>query len=72
MFQDLIRAKYHQITLSQYVNFADTVDLFKILDVDEPFWKGHMDAGLQNKFLLSLWPGQKSASILLSPNSFDS
>ena len=34
---------------------------------DEPFWKEHMDAGLQNKFLLSLWPGQKSASILLSP-----
>ena len=31
-----------------------------------------MDAGLQNKFLLSLWPGQKSASILLSTNSFDS
>ena len=28
-----------------------------------------VDAGLQNNFLLSLWPGQKSASILLSPDS---
>ena len=57
---------------SWHVNFADTVDLFKIPDVDELFWKAHMDAGLKKKFLLSIWPGQKSASILLSPNSVDS
>ena len=33
-----------------YVNFPDTVDLFKIPDVDVPFWKGHVEAGLQNNF----------------------
>ena len=48
MFSHLIRAKY-----------PDSVDLFKIPDVNEPFWKGHIEAGLQNNFLLSLWPGQK-------------
>ena len=50
---------------SSHGTFLDslTVDLFKIPDVDEPFRKGHMDAGLQSKFLPSLWPGQKSARI---------
>ena len=60
MFSDLIWAKYHQVILSQklslspykssHVIFADTVDLFKIPDVDELFWKGHTEAGLQNNF----------------------
>ena len=60
MFPQLIRAKYHQNTLSlsnsrflhksTHVNFADTVDLFKIPDEDEPFWKGHAEASLQNTF----------------------
>ena len=57
---------------SSHVNFPDSVDLFKIPDVDELFWKEHIEAGLQNNFQLSLWPGQKSASILLSRNRFDS
>ena len=84
MFPHLIRAKYHQITLThsitlafsssiiRCINFPDSVELFKTVpDVDEPFWKGHIEAGHQNNFQPSLWPGQKSASILLWPNRFD-
>ena len=35
---------------SSHVNFPDSVDLFKIPDVDELFWKEHIEAGLQNNF----------------------
>ena len=83
MFPHLIRAKYHQITLThsitlafstsiiRCINFPDSVELFKIPDVDDPFWKGHIEAGHQNNFQTSPWPGQKSASILLWSNRFD-
>ena len=30
---------------------TEAVDLFKIPDVDEPFWKGFIEVGLQNKSL---------------------
>ena len=30
---------------------TEAVDLFKIPDVDEPFWKGLIEVGLQNKSL---------------------
>ena len=30
--------------------FPEAVDLFKIPDVDEPFWKGLIEAGIQNNF----------------------
>ena len=33
-----------------YRNTADTGDLFKIPDVEQPFWKGYIEAGLQNNF----------------------
>ena len=35
---------------SSHVDFADTVDLFKIPDEEEPFCKALIEAGLQNRF----------------------
>ena len=83
MFPHLIRAKYHQITLThsitlafstsiiRCINFPDSVELFKTVpDVDEPFWKGHIEAGHQNNFQPSLWPGQKSGRIDLTSKNY--
>ena len=83
MFPHLIRAKYHQITLNhsitlafstsiiRCINFPDSVELFKTVpDVDEPFWKGHIEAGHQNNFQPSLWPGQKSGRIDLTSKNY--
>ena len=42
--------RYFVLCKSSHVNFPYSVDLFKIPDIDEPFWKGHIEAGLQNNF----------------------
>ena len=53
MFPCLIWTKCHQITLAQWLSLSphkSSHDLSRIQDVDEPFWKGYIEAGLQNNF----------------------
>ena len=57
----LNNSRFFHINHHTYANIPDKVDLFKIPDVDEPFWTEHIQD----------WPpGRKSASILLSSNRF--
>ena len=42
---------------SSHANFPYSVDSFKIPDVDEPFWKGHIEAGLKNNLKTFFFSG---------------
>ena len=57
---------------SSHGTFLDslTVDLFKILDVKPAVEKETYSNHLPHNFLLSLWPGQKSAWISILLNRF--
>ena len=80
MFPHLIREKYHQITLSlnnsRFLHSRCKLcwhsRFIKDLGCRQAVLKGTHRRRPSQQFLTSLWPGQRSSSISLSPNRFDS